>query len=50
MRRKGSNVRYFWTTDLQVLVQGQFVHVFHRVNIEWGFKESRVAVIDLHKC
>jgi len=28
----------------------QFAHVSRGVNMEWGFKENRVAVITLHKC
>ena len=28
----------------------QFAHVSRSVNMEWGFKEDRVAVIALHKC
>ena len=28
----------------------QSVHVSRSVNMEWGFKENRVAVIALHKC
>ena len=28
----------------------QFAHVFRSVNMEWGFKENRVAVISLYKC
>ena len=28
----------------------QFAHVSRSVNMEWGFKENRVAVIALHKC
>ena len=28
----------------------QFTHVSCSVNMEWGFKENRVAVIALHKC
>jgi len=35
---------------LQVLVPMQFAHISPSVNIEWGFKENRVAVIALHKC
>jgi hypothetical protein len=35
---------------LQVLVPRQFAHISHSVNMEWGFKENRVAVITLHKC
>jgi len=35
---------------LQVLVPRQFTHVSRSVNMEWGFKENRVAVIALHKC
>jgi len=50
MRRKGSKVGYFWTIDLQVRVPRQFAHVYRSVNMEWGFKENRVAVIVLLKC
>ena len=28
----------------------QFTHISRSVNMEWGFKENRVAVIALHKC
>ena len=28
----------------------QFAHVCRSVNMEWGFKENRVAVMALHKC
>ena len=28
----------------------QFAHVCRSVNMEWGFKENRVAVIALYKC
>jgi len=31
-------------------VPRQFTHVSRSVNIEWGFKDTRVAVITLHKC
>jgi len=31
-------------------VPRQFSHVCCSVNMEWGFKENRVAVIGLHKC
>jgi hypothetical protein len=34
---------------LQVLVPRQLSHVSQSVNMEWGFKENRVAVITLHK-
>jgi len=51
MRLKDSKVGYFWTIDhLQVLVPRQFAHVSLSVDMQRGFKESRVAVIALHKC
>jgi len=50
MRRKGSKVGYFWTIDLQVLVPRQFAHVCRSVNMEWSFKENRLATTALHKC
>jgi hypothetical protein len=31
-------------------VPRQFAHVSHSVNMEWGLKENRVAVIAFHKC
>jgi len=31
-------------------VPRQFAHVSRSVNMEWGFKENRVAVIALHEC
>jgi len=31
-------------------VPRQFTHVSRSVNMEWGFKENRVAVIAVHKC
>jgi len=31
-------------------VPRQFAHVYRSVNMEWGFKENRVAVIALHEC
>jgi len=31
-------------------VPRQFTHVSRSVNMEWGFKENRVAVIALHRC
>jgi len=31
-------------------VPRQFTHVSCNVNMEWGFKENRVAVIALYKC
>ena len=34
----------------QVLVPRQFAHVSRSVNMEWGFKENRVAVTAVHKC
>jgi len=40
----------FGLLTLQVLVPRQFAHFSHSVNVEWGFKESHVAVIALHKC
>jgi hypothetical protein len=40
----------FGLLTLQVLAPRQFAHVSHSVNIGWGFKENRVAVIALHKC
>jgi len=40
----------FGLLTLQVLVPRQFAHVSPSVNMEWGFKENRVAVIALHKC
>jgi hypothetical protein len=40
----------FGLLTLQVLVPKQFAHVSRSFNMEWGFKESRVAVIALHKC
>ena len=35
---------------LQGLVPRQFAHVWHSVNMEWGFKVARVPVTDLQKC
>jgi len=35
---------------LKVLVPRQFAHVSSSVNMEWSFKENRVAVIAFHKC
>jgi hypothetical protein len=50
MRRKGSKVGYFWTIDhLQVLVPRQLAHASRSVNMEWVFKENRVAVVVLYK-
>ena len=40
----------FGLLTLQVLVPRQFSHVSRSVNMEWGFKENRAAVIALHKC
>jgi transposase len=40
----------FGLLALQVLVPRQFAHISRCVNVEWGFKENRVAVIALHKC
>ena len=40
----------FGLLTLQVLVARQFVYVSRSVNMEWGFKKNRVAVIALHKC
>ena len=40
----------FGLLTLQVLVSRQFAQVSRSVNVEWGFKENRVAVIALHKC
>ena len=40
----------FGLLTLQVLVPRQFAHVSRSVNMEWGFKESRVAVTAVHKC
>jgi hypothetical protein len=39
----------FGLLTLQVLVPRQFAHISRSVNMEWGFKENRVAVIALHK-
>ena len=52
MRRKGSEVGYFWTIDPSgtVLVPRQFAHVCRSINMEWGCKENCVAVSALHKC
>jgi hypothetical protein len=49
MRGKGSKVGNFGLLTLQVLVPRLFAHVSRSVNMEWGFKENRVAVIALHK-
>jgi ribosomal protein S17 len=35
---------------LQVLVPKQLAHVSCSANMEWGFKETRLAVTVLHKC
>ena len=35
---------------LQVLTPRQFALISRSVNMEWGFKENRVAVIARHKC
>jgi hypothetical protein len=40
----------FGLLTLQVLVPRQFSHVYRSVNMEWVFKENRVAVIALDKC
>jgi len=40
----------FGLVFLQVHVPRQFAVVCHSVNMEWGFKENRVAVISLHNC
>jgi hypothetical protein len=40
----------FGLLSLQVLVPRQFALVCHSVNMEWGVKESHVAVIALHNC
>jgi transposase len=39
----------FGLLTFQVLVPRQFAHVSRSVNMGWGFKENRVAVIALHK-
>jgi hypothetical protein len=39
----------FGLLSLQVIVPRQFAHVSRSVNVEWCFKENRVAVIALHK-
>jgi len=31
-------------------VPRQFTHISRSVNMEWGFKEIRVAAVTLHKC
>jgi hypothetical protein len=41
---------FFDLLALQVLVPRQLTHISHSVNMEWGFKENRVAVIALYKC
>jgi hypothetical protein len=43
-------VATFGLLTLKVLVPRQFIHISRSVNVEWGFKENRVAVIALHKC
>ena len=40
----------FGLLTLQVLVPRQFAHVSRGLDMQWGFKENRVAVIGLHKC
>ena len=40
----------FGLLSLQVLVPRQFAHICHSMNMEWGVKENRVAVIALQKC
>ena len=50
MRRKGSKVGYFWTIDPSGTCARQFAHVSRSVNMEWGFKQNRVAVTALQKC
>jgi hypothetical protein len=50
MRPKVSKVGYFWTIDPSGTCARQFAHVSRSVNVEWGLKEIRVAVIALHKC
>ena len=40
----------FELLSLQVLVQRQFAHICHNVNMEWSVQENHVAVIALHKC
>ena len=49
---EGFKVGYFCTVDPSgtVPVPGQFAHVYRSVNMQWGFKETRVAVTALHKC
>jgi hypothetical protein len=49
MRREGSKFDYFWTIDPSGTLPREFAHVSRSVNMEWGFKENRVAVIALHK-
>jgi transposase len=39
----------FGLLTLQVLEPRQFAHVSRSVNIEWGLKAKRLAVIFLHK-
>jgi len=39
----------FGLLTLQLLVPRQFTDVSRSVNMGWGFKENRVAVIALHK-
>ena len=40
----------FGLLNLQVFVPRQSAHVCHSVNMEWGFKEPRVAMTALQKC
>jgi len=50
MRRKGQRLVIFGLLALQVLVPKQLAHVSCSANMEWGFKETRLAVTVLHKC
>jgi len=50
MRGNGSNGGYIWAIDPSRNCAKAVCSRLSQCNVEWGFKENRVAVIALNKC